>query len=283
MSAPADRAGRHESFLAYRGFRYLKLAGVAALAALVAYAVHAPPGAPNGGTWLGYMLGGISAALMLLLAWFGVQKRRYGAGRTPLKAWLSAHVPLGLALLVTATLHAGFQLGWNIHSLAWLLMAASVASGLFGVVCYLRYPILLAASRHGMTTADMLAQIGELDRECRALGLPLGDDVNAALVRAGAETRVGGSLRRLLAGRDADCPTRAARLLVEGLRPAAAEADRVRRLHAQLMRKESLLEALRRHVRIAAVLRLWLVLHVPLSVGALAAVAAHVFVVFFYW
>ena len=167
MSAPVDRIGLHESFLVFRRYRFLKAACLAALAAVVAYAVHAPSGPPNGGTWLGYALGASSAALLIWLAWFGVRKRRYGAGGMPLRGWLSAHVYLGLALVVLSTLHSGFQLGWNVHSIAWALVMACVVTGLIGVAFYIRYPMLLSASRLGMTIQDMLLQIGEIDRECR--------------------------------------------------------------------------------------------------------------------
>jgi hypothetical protein len=282
MSAPVGRVGLHESFLVYRRYRYLKAACLLVLVAAVAYAAHSPAHAPNGGTWLGYALGGASGALVVWLAWFGIRKRTYGAGAAPLRGWLSGHVYLGLALVVVSTLHAGFQMGWNVHTLAWALVMGTVASGLAGVAVYIRYPMLLSASRLGMTVQDLLSQIGEIDRECRAVGLPLGDDVNAVLVRSSEETRVGGSFRRLISGRDPSCPTHAARLFVERLQ-AGGDDERIRRLHAHLVRKEELLDALRRHVRIAALLKLWLFLHIPLSVGALAAVAAHVFAVFFYW
>ena len=54
-------------------------------------------------------------------------------------AWLSAHVYLGLSLLVIATLHTGFHFGWNIHMLAYVLMCLVIASGGFGVFSYARH------------------------------------------------------------------------------------------------------------------------------------------------
>ena len=56
------------------------------------------------------------------------------------QGWTSAHVYLGTALLIIATLHAGFQVGWNLHTLAYVLMIVVIASGFFGLYSYLNIP-----------------------------------------------------------------------------------------------------------------------------------------------
>jgi hypothetical protein len=111
-----------ESILVYRDHLYLKVSLILTLAAVVAYVWHQPFQAPNGGTWLGYTLGTAAGGIMVWLAWFGIRKRRYGVGKLRLEDWLSAHVYLGLALGIIATLHAGFQVGWNVHSVLYVLM-----------------------------------------------------------------------------------------------------------------------------------------------------------------
>ncbi|MGH8597613.1 MAG: hypothetical protein ACREXT_13225, partial [Gammaproteobacteria bacterium] len=59
--------------------------------------------------------------------------------------------------------------------------------------------------------------------------------------------------------------------------------DKIRHLFDLITRKRGLVERLQRDIQIQARLAFWLYLHVPLTVGLLAALIAHVFAVFFYW
>ncbi|MBX3456019.1 hypothetical protein [Ferrovibrio sp.] len=284
VSSSRIEASRHESVLVYRGFRYLRFALGLCILAILAYVFHDAYPEPNGGTWLGYTLGTIGLGIILFLAWFGIRKRRYGPSADRLADWLSAHVYLGLALIVIATLHAGFQVGWNVHTLAYGLMLTVIVSGIFGVYAYLRYPQLMTENRRGTTLQQMLAQIADLDREIRRVGLPLSEAVNRALISSATDTKVGGTFWRQLAGNDPHCATTAARLLVTKL--AAEETGNqalMRQLLGLLARKEGLLERARRDVQLGALLKVWLFFHVPLTFGLLAALFAHVFSVFYYW
>lgn len=274
---------RHESVLVHRGYRYLRVALGLCLVAIVAYLLHDPRPEPNGGTWLGYTLGGLSLALVVFLSLLGIRKRRYAAGGPPVAEWVSAHVYLGGALVVLATLHSGFQLGWNVHSLGYVLLLLVVASGLFGLYAYLRYPDLITANRAGLTLRLMFAQIDELDRDIRRLSLPLNESMAAALRDAVRTTRVGGSLLEQLRGRATDCPTRAARRMVQQAAASEPDAAAMRQLLGLLVRKEGLLRRARRDVQLHAWLRIWLYVHVPLTFALFAALLAHVFSVFYYW
>jgi hypothetical protein len=72
---------------------------------------------------------------------------------------------------------------------------------------------------------------------------------------------------------------------LQGKGEPGAEVDpEVRlRLVGLLAFKQGLLSRARRDVRYKALLDLWLLVHVPLSIGALVAVAAHVLAVFHSW
>jgi hypothetical protein len=131
---------KHRSILEYANFRWFKIALVLCALSGGVYIWHDPPLKPYGGTWLGYTLGTIGALLILWLLYFGVRKRRYKSNVGTAQGWLSAHVYLGVALIVVATLHTGFELGWNVHTLAYVLMILVIASGMYGVFIYLRVP-----------------------------------------------------------------------------------------------------------------------------------------------
>jgi hypothetical protein len=282
-AAAADAA--HASFLVYRRFRYLKATLLLSLASLAAYLVWEPPGGHNGGTWLGYTLGTIGALLIVWLMLFGVRKRRYGPGSWSLKGWLSAHVYLGLSLLVVATLHAAFQVGLNVHTLAYALMIAVILSGVVGVFAYLRLPRLMTENRMGQSLGGMALEMLELDRQCVDLALGLSDEYALEVQRSRQETRLGGSTRRQLSGRDPKCGTTRALARVRELARTAppAMSERAAALVVALGRKQEIVQRARRDIRIKALMDLWLYFHVPLSFALLAALIAHVVAVFFYW
>jgi hypothetical protein len=285
-SPAAGLASTHESFLVHSRFRYLKLAVLLSLASLVAYLAYEPRGGVhNGGTWLGYTLGTIGALLIVWLMLLGLRKRRYGPGAFSLKGWLSAHVYLGLALTLVATLHAAFQVGWNIHTLAYALMLVVIASGVWGIVVYRRIPRLMTVNRGGQTFPELTREIVGLDAEAADLALGLGDEYAEEIRRAREETRLGGGVFRQLSGEDRRCGTTRALANVRGMarRLPPELADRGAALLVALGRKQELLRRARKDIRYKATMDLWLYVHVPLSFALLAALTAHVVSVFFYW
>ncbi|HWV59369.1 MAG TPA: hypothetical protein VN034_01855, partial [Sphingopyxis sp.] len=50
-----------------------------------------------------------------------------------------------------------------------------------------------------------------------------------------------------------------------------------------LSQKQAALARLRKHLRIRALLEIWLYVHVPLTFALIAALSAHIISVFFYW
>ncbi len=255
-----DKAGRptdHESFLVHKRFRWLWIALLLSIAAAVGYAQADVTPRPNGGTWYGYLLGTIGVLLILWLSLLGIRKRAMTDGRWSLKAWTSAHVYLGLSLVVIATLHTGFQLGWNVHTLAYALMMLVIVSGIYGITVYARLPEKLSNNRGEMSKKQMVESLAAIDRQLDTAAQPLAreasDRVIAALeqdpFRAGAQgvrprrcarcTRGagGGAARQARRAADADPPAdaaaRATRRVALRAHPrhrcAARSADRAHR------------------------------------------------------
>jgi hypothetical protein len=276
---------RHFSILEYAKFRWFKAAVLLSTLAAAIYLWHEPPLKPYGGTWLGYTLGTVGAILILWLLAYGVRKRRYGSRLGSLQGWLSAHVYLGTALVVVVTLHTGFELGWNIHTLAYVLMLAVVASGFYGVFFYLRVPRAITANLGEDTLDSILLRVGDIDRNAREKALSLPDDLLGLVDRSIAQTRLGGSVTRLLTGRDPQCPTWAAieRWPEAGRKLRADSAKVGKEVYGLLLEKHELLQRARRDLKHKALLDLWLYVHVPLAFALLAALAAHVISVFIYW
>lgn len=296
----------HQSILAYRRMRYLWLATAVSLAAVIAYALHRPAEPPNGGTWLGYTLGVAGTLLIAWLTAFGIRKRRYSSTLGSVQGWLSAHVYLGMALVVIATLHAGMQFGWNVHTLAYALTCLVVASGIAGVWLYLRYPELMSRNRVAQTREQMLAELVDLDRLCSRQAAAIGGLFPDAIMSARDRTRLGGSAWALLAGRDRSqlllpapvagvpqqeraLPNPSQTRLLDWLGARLAEStdgERTRQIH-ELMSlvgaRRSLLDRLRRDAQIRAWLEAWLYLHIPATFALIAALIAHIIVVFLYW
>ena len=275
------------SFIGFRNFLFLKASLLGLGLSMLAYALDEPVGGPSGGSRLGYSLGVICTLLILWLMWIGMRKRSYQSSCTPLSGWLSAHVYVGCTLLLLVPLHSGFQLGWNVHTLAYVLMSAVIASGMIGVYFYAVIPAQMTRNRPGIKLEGLLKDVADLDSECRLQSEGLPDQF--ALIVSGAieETRIGGGLFQQLSGDTSIC---AATVALKEMRTRLLRAsvnfetrDQILRIIELLGLKQSKLARIRRDIRYQVLLNLWLMFHVPLSFAALAAVAIHIFVVFYHW
>jgi hypothetical protein len=221
----------------------------------------------------------------LWLTWFGYRKRSYAdiAGR--LVGRLSAHVYFGVALLVIVTLHTGFHFGWNVHTLAYALMCLVIASGLFGVFCYMRYPRLMTENRAGMTMQQMLGSIATLDDQLRVAAMPLDETTAMVIGRAIETSAIGGPVWRQLTRHYPNCATAAAIVHFNaGADNVPSSLEEIwSQLRVLLDEKAALLTRVRRDISYKAMIDFWLYLHVPLSFMLLAALLTHVVSVFFLW
>ncbi len=276
---------QHEGFLRHSGFRWLKIALTISLLAIVVYAFDDVQPRPNGGSAYGYFLGTVGLLLILWLTMLGIRKRAMTTGRWSLKAWTSAHVYLGLSLIVIATLHTGFQFGWNVHTLAYVFMMLVILSGIYGVTAYAALPRALSNNRGETTQAQMLDNLRMIDRQLHDAAQPL-DHRYAEMVRMSLDDDpFGGGAWARLTSHYPRCGTRRAQAAIRQVTGPNARIgdDPLEKIDVLLERKQASLSRMRQHLRLKALLEVWLYVHVPLTFALIAALFAHVFAVFFYW
>jgi hypothetical protein len=281
-------------------------------------------GGGYGGTFYGYVLGILCAVIVFVLMWYGIRKRRAprlaerrartrrrqildAAMTAPsrrsserrklaaeehwrfggsMQGWLSAHVYLGIALLVLASLHSGLRFAWNLHSLTYLLVVLVVVSGLYGTYACIRFPRRFAENLREGSLEDVLLQITELDELARSRALALPDEVNGLVTESRRNTRIGGTFLQQLTGTQADCPTDKAvqraqelgRELVAGNQPQL-----MRDLYPILLQRQKLVAIARRDISLNARMQLWQYFHAPLAISLIAALMAHVATILIYW
>lgn len=283
-ATPSGTSGRirdsdHEGFLAHKGMRWLKVALLLSLAAIVAYALVDVEPRHNGGSWYGYTLGTIGTLLIVWLALLGIRKRRMSAGKWSLKAWTSAHVYLGLALVVISTLHTGFQFGWNVHTLAYALMMVVIVSGIWGISVYASLPTKLADNRRQMTKKQMLEALDAIDRQLESAAQPLDRAAADLVIAALAQDPFSGGISARLSGRYPRCRTSRA---LDELSSVAGDPAQGKVL-SLLRKRMAQLDQIRRQLRLRAMLEVWLYIHVPVTIALLGALIAHIVSVFYYW
>ncbi len=274
------RNADHVSFLKHRNWRWLKVAAILTVILSLGYALIDQEPRPNGGSWYGYTLGTIGLLLIVWLSLLGIRKRRPTPGSWSLKNWTSAHVWLGLSLTVIGTLHTGFQIGWNVHTLAYVLMLLVIVTGIYGIWAYATLPAGLSSNRKEMTRSDMIEALTAIDRQLESAAQPLDRQQSDLVIAAlGQNVFYGGALGRLTGSYPGCATNRALKNMPMGRSGEEAE-DRVTNL---LTRRADQLGQIRRHLRIRALLEVWLFIHIPATIALLAALLAHVISVFYYW
>lgn len=278
--APIKRV--HQTLLSYKMGRY----GVYALALLLAsiglYVSQIGVRAPSGNTWQGYVLGGIASTLIVFLMFLGVRKRRYRSNWGSVQGWTSAHIYLGTLVLIIVALHAGFQVGWNIHTFAYALMMVVCVSGFFGLWFYHRYPEVLVGNLSGSDPEVLLGEVNILDAKIESLSLQCPEPIKQRIGNLLAEERfASGFWARVFRKSQADDL-----ILTLSAQVGQLEQSQAQGLHELVLlfvQRQKVLNNLQRFLQIKALLKLWLWFHVPCSFGLVAAVITHVISVFYYW
>jgi hypothetical protein len=273
---------RDETFAGHRRFFWMWVCALGVGAMGAAYHFDHPLGGPSGGTTLGIVYGVLATAGIGLLMVYGLRRRyAYAHGPGTLKGWLSAHVWIGTSLAIVVPMHSGFKFAKNLHTMAYALMLATIASGLWGAFSYLTYPPRLRAQREGTTPKKLLEQLERASREMAAI--VSGKSAEFADFARRIDFQFGPSAIRILLARPYALVASDDVVHLLGTLPKD-EYEAGLALTKIGHRKRQVANQLITEAGTAARMRVWLFLHVPLSFACVGAVLAHVFwVVFYKW
>lgn len=270
---------KRETFLNYRNWYFAKLAAIILAILTLLYFIDSPLGGRRGNTILGLALGVLAALGILYLTYFGMKKRSYVGSSGNLVSTLSAHVWLGLSLLLIVPLHSGFHLGLNIHSLTYLIMIIVIASGFFGAIAYRVLPQKLYSQRGEEKPDEYISIIQDFDAEILALA-DLSEELKKIVRQLDVKTdyylRANFSLSR-----PKPIDEKKAADLVSAL-PADLNNNAINLLKL-LAKKRGILIKFTEEVRASAMLKIWLFLHIPFTCLLLIVLFIHIYLVFYYW
>ena len=273
------------SFLAYRSGRWLWISLASALLLVLHYLYYRSRTVAYGGTVEGLLYGVAGLGLIAFLMYLGIRKRSYSSSSGTLQGWVSAHVYLGLLTLLIIPMHAGFRFGWDVHTLAYVLLVVVVLSGIVGIVLYRNIPSRLTKFEAGQQADKIDGEIGRLLVDMRALVKDKSDalvQLYKSEVAALQEARPQGwSL--LLRGQGSDLLALRSADLAKKSSSIPYEDQAAFQILSQLLLKKAQLELnLMRQMRLRNALQAWLYVHVPVSIALVVTVGLHLVMVFVY-
>ena len=263
--------------------RWRRLAWLATFALIVSYGVYSwRSDFTHGGSWMGQFYGYLAAGLIALLIYYSVRKRSYKSKLGSLENWAQSHAYLGLLVVLVVFLHTGFRFQDRLAVSAFIVMGVVSLSGLVGVIFYTSLPRVLTAvgtepssqalaqdleqsrlrmERLGRDRSpaflEVLRQLDQMERPMAFAGWRV-------LGRHGLPKRDDRKLKQLLGSVPAQEQAELKRLLVQ--------ARQIGELHRQLAAQQ----------RYRNLLKVWLYVHIPMTVALVVLVVAHIFVAYYF-
>jgi hypothetical protein len=273
------------SFLTYRSGLWCWISSAAALGLVLHYFIYQSRTVAYGGSIEGLLYGVAGTGLIGVLMYLGIRRRSYASNTGTLQGWVSAHIYLGLLTLLLIPMHAGFRFGWDVHTLAFVLLAVVVLSGVVGLFLYRNIPGRLTRYESAQQADKIDPEIARLLSDMRALV----KDKSDALVQI-YKAELGTSQRRapkgwslLLKGQGADLLTVRSEDLAKKVSTIPPSDQATFQILSQLLLKKTQLEVnLLHQMRLRNALQAWLYVHVPVSIAMVFAVGVHLIAVFLY-
>jgi hypothetical protein len=269
---------RHDTFITYKRFRWLWFTLITLVVCTLVYIWDAPPGGRNGGTVVGYTYGVVSALAIVWLMAYGLRKRAYHSSLGTVEGWLAAHVWIGLGLLLLVPLHAGFSFALNVHTAAYVFMVITILSGIWGAANYSYLSEQITAHRGGTKDSALLEQVESLSQQIEQLCAKKSESFLRLFNRFDFTFHPG--LRALLKFTQVPVVDHAVAGALMREVPDVERNDALVML-GLLDQRADLVRRILEQARIKALLKVWLYVHVPVSVALCVALAVHILSVFF--
>lgn len=277
-----------ENFFTYHKYLWFKITLGTALILIVPYIIYSARTSPNGGTVVGFIYGAIGLLAILLLMFYGIRKRSYRATYGTLQAWLSFHVYIGVLALFIIPMHAGFHFGIDIHTLAFVLMAFVVISGIVGACLYRNIPRQfnkfdkeLPYAGEDSIDDEFNVIIGQIRDLCEGKS-PEFNQMCEAEIRHGLPTKHAGwglIWRRQIASPALAMPEEFAAYLDRLPEAEHTDSDRFVVFATQ---KRELEYRFVSQMRLRNRLEAWLHFHLPVSIAMMIAIVIHIVLVFYH-
>jgi len=279
----------YENFLAYGRYVWGKLTLATTLVLVISYIIYSRRVSPNGATLVGLIYGIISFVAILLLMYYGMRKRSYTAKHWSLRAWLSFHVYIGTMTLLLVPLHAGFKFGFDIHTLAYVLLVMVVGSGIVGAALYLLLPRRFEPFGEELTYPmghGTDEELRKIIRQMRALAIDKSQEFADACqteIEYGIPKRhVGWELLWRKSATAALVATQIEAFQDYLQHIPEVEHEAFQNLARLATQKRDLEHRMAAQMRLQNLLEAWLYIHLPVSLVMFIVVIIHILVVFYY-